>query len=296
MSSLPSRRLVICADDYGISPAVSQGIVQLAVAGRISATGVMSCMPAWPAAAPALMAVADRIEIGLHFTLTDQHPLGVLPVLAPAGRLPGIGALLKLSLAGRIPAAEVAAELDRQLDAFQATFGRSPDFIDGHQHVHVLRGVRGVVLAAFGRRLDPATCWLRDCAEWPDRLLRRPLALKAGLIAGLSWGLRRAAADRGIRTNRGFSGVYDYARQDLAAAFPSLLAGAEDGHLVMVHPGHVDADLAAVDSLIEPRQAEWDFLMGDGLPRVLAARGLILAGKRPFRLTVTGENCQTPAP
>jgi predicted glycoside hydrolase/deacetylase ChbG (UPF0249 family) len=273
------RHLVICADDYGISPAVSLGIRQLIEAGRLSATGAMTCMPSWAVEAPALLPLAGRVDVGLHFTLTDQQPLGAVPGLAPQGRFLPIGGVLRRSLSRQISVAEVAAEFDRQLDAFEAAFGRSPDFIDGHQHVHLLPGVREGVLAAFGRRLDPARCWLRDCTDAPAKLLARGAAAKAGFIAALGLRLRWAARRRGIALNRGFSGFYDPARQTLVERFASLLRGAGDGHLLMVHPGHVDAALTAVDSLTSPRQAEWDFLGGAALPKQLADHGFVIAGR-----------------
>lgn len=272
----PRKTLILCADDYALSPGVSLGIRQLAEAGRISATGAMTCMPYWSSEAPALRALVDRVQVGLHFTLTDQRPLGPMPHLAADGRFPSVGRLLKRSLLGGMPSAEVAAELERQLDAFEAAFGRPPDFIDGHQHVHVLPGVRGAVLAAFGRRLDPSRCWLRDCADGWARLAQRRQAVKAGIIAALSYGFARQARVRGISCNRGFSGFYDAERQGLAEVFSSLLAGAGDGHLVMVHPGHVDAELRAVDSLTTPREKEWAFLSGGEFPRLLAEHGFVL--------------------
>ena len=280
MSDLSSpRRLVICADDYGISPAVSLGIRQLIEAGRLSATGAMTCMPSWAAEAPALLPLADRVDVGLHFTLTDQQPLGNAPSLAADGRFLPIGGLLRRSLSRQISPTEVAAEFDRQLDAFEAAFGRSPDFIDGHQHVHLLPGVRQVVLAAFGRRLDPARCWLRDCTDAPAKLLARGAVAKAGFIAALGLRLRLAARRRGIALNRGFSGFYDPAGQTLDERFTALVSGAGDGHLLMVHPGHVDAALTAIDSLTTPRQAEWDFLGGAALPKLLAEHGFVIAGR-----------------
>ena len=273
------REVVICADDYAISPAVSAGIRELAEAGRLSATGVMSSMPDWPGEAAALRPLGKRMAVGLHVTLTDQRPLGDLPGLAPDGRLPTVAALLLASVSGRLPMDEVAAEIERQLDAFEKEFGRQPDFIDGHQHVHLLPGVRGAVLGLFGRRLDPATCWLRDCTDDPRSILRRGAALKAGFIALMGYPLSVAARAKRIRTNRGFSGFYDPLRQAFADVFPMFLTGASAGHLLMVHPGHVDAVLAARDSLTASREQEWRFLIGPDLPRLLDSQGLAIAGR-----------------
>ncbi|WP_146002896.1 ChbG/HpnK family deacetylase [Telmatospirillum siberiense] len=271
------RQLVICADDYAISPAVSAGIRELAVAGRLSATGVMSCMPAWADEAPALRPLGAAIAVGLHVTLTDQRPLGAMPRLAPDGRLPGIGRLFKLSFGFGLPKEEVAAELERQLDAFEANFGRSPDFIDGHQHVHLLPGVRQAILALFERRLDARHVWLRDCTDRPSAILKRGGAFKAGVIAAVGRPLSKAARARKIAMNRGFSGFYDIRRQSLGAVLEGMLADAGDGHLLMVHPGHVDEALRACDSLTDPRQSEWETLMAPDLPGRLAAQGFAIA-------------------
>src|SRR5258708_31897158 len=68
------RKLWLCADDYGISPAVNRAIRDLIGRGRINATSVMVTTPSFSAAeAQALSDVAGphhRAAIGLHFTLT----------------------------------------------------------------------------------------------------------------------------------------------------------------------------------------------------------------------------------
>jgi hypothetical protein len=251
------KRLVICADDYAISPAVSLGIRELATAGRLSATGAMTCMPAWPTEAKALRLFDDTIAVGLHVTLTDQRPLGRMPLLAPQGRFPDIASLFKRCFSSRLPQDEVESELERQLDCFETHFGRPPDFIDGHQHVHLLPGIRTAILSLFDRRLDVGRVWLRNCSDRPMALLKRGQTAKAAFIAAVGLSLIRAARPRKITMNRGFSGFYNGANMSLATALPKLLVGAGDGHLLMVHPGHVDEALIACDSLTAPRQIEW---------------------------------------
>lgn len=269
------NRLILIADDYAISPGVSSGIRELAAARRLTGTGVMATMRQWPAEAGALRDLHENIAVGLHFTLSDQQPLGAMPKLAPAGTLPPVGRLLLAGLRGAIPRQEIADELDRQLDTFEKFFGAPPDFIDGHQHVHMFPGVWPVVLDAFSRRLDPARCWLRDCRDF--KLAKRGQAFKAGVISLVSRSASAAARRGHLRTNRGFSGFYDYAAGDLAERFRTMLADAGDGHAMMVHPGHVDDDLRAVDTLTDPREREWAFLMSEDFPAQLAAAGFELA-------------------
>jgi len=269
------RRLILVADDYGISPGVSAGIRTLAAARRLTGTGVMATMSHWPAEAGALRELHENIAVGLHFTLTDQQPLGAMPTLAPGGKLPPVGRLLLAGVRGAIPRNEIADELNRQLDTFEKYFGAPPDFIDGHQHAHMFPGIWPTVLDMFGRRLDPARCWLRDCCDF--HLGGRGQAFKAGVISVLSRNASKAAARRNLRRNRGFSGFYDYAAGDLAHFFTPMLANAGDGHAMMVHPGHADDALRAVDSLTDPRDRELAFLRGADFPAQLAAAGFEVA-------------------
>jgi len=269
------RRLVLIADDYAISPAVSLGIRELAALGRLTGTGVMATMPHWPDEAAALRELHGKVEIGLHITLTDQAPLGPMTRLAPAGKLPSVGRLLAASLARRIPLAEIAGEIERQLDRFEKYFGAMPDFIDGHQHVHVLPGVWPLVRSLFGRRLDPARCWLRDVHD--PACWRRGMAGKATLISVLGRPASRRSDVASLRGNRGFSGFYDYEAGGLSDFFAPMMRFAGDGHAMMVHPGHVDEALRRTDSLTDPREEEWRFLSGPDFPTQLAGLGFCLA-------------------
>ncbi|HLO75536.1 MAG TPA: ChbG/HpnK family deacetylase, partial [Magnetospirillum sp.] len=162
----PSARpaITICADDYGLAPGVSAGIRTLIDMGRLQATGCMTGSPHWPEAAPLLRPLEDKADIGVHLTLTDQRPLGAMPDLAPQGKLPSLPSLLKRALTRRLNKAEIAAELERQIDSFEAHYGRPPDFLDGHHHVHQLPVIGDVVLDLWRRRLN-GRGWVRSCVE-----------------------------------------------------------------------------------------------------------------------------------
>src|SRR6185312_710592 len=85
------RRIVVCADDYALSPGVSAGIRELIAAGRLNATSVMTIFSEFEQEAKALQAIKSPIsfQIGLHATLTGGFtPLKATPIASPDGRLP----------------------------------------------------------------------------------------------------------------------------------------------------------------------------------------------------------------
>ncbi|MEO8652338.1 MAG: ChbG/HpnK family deacetylase, partial [Hyphomicrobiaceae bacterium] len=238
MPAKPRTPLVVCADDYALTPGVSRGIRELIAAGRISATSVMTVCPWWAEEAAALSEAAGAADIGLHLTLTDQPPLGAMPTLAPAGRLPPIDQMIHASILGRLPVAELEAEIERQLVAFVEVWKHPPAHVDGHHHVHQLPGVRSAlfrVLASqrFGRP------YLRSCHEAPSRIVARGVApSKAFIISTLGLFFARSAGRRGFAVNDGFSGVYDLgaAGQQVGDLFERFVRHLGPRPLAMCHP------------------------------------------------------------
>lgn len=269
---------VLCADDYGLSPAVSAGIRQALAARRINATGAMTNLPDWPNAAPLLTPYLGHAQIGVHLNLTLGAPLASAPNLAPQGKLPGIGFYLRQRNLPQAMAGEVAAEIARQFDSFESAMGRTPDFVDGHQHVHALRPVRGLLLAEMERRGWEGRVWLRDSADKPSRILARGVETKkALLLAWFAHGFAKAARSRGFAVNEGFAGfsAFNPAR-DYASDFARYLRAPGPRHLVMCHPGRVDDALSALDPVTITREQELDFLLGDAFPDLLARAGASL--------------------
>jgi len=274
------RRTWICADDYGISPAVSAAIRDLVGRGRLNATSVMTTAPSFsPAEAEALASLNSagrRVAIGLHVTLTAPfRPLSASFRPLHGGAFPPLGSMMGLAAFRRVDRAALAAEITAQLAAFSAAFGRLPDFIDGHQHVHLLPQVRDEVVGTT-RRVAPAA-WLRQCGS--ARPVKDRLDDRKGLfIDWLSRGLRPRAAALGIAVNPAFAGTYDFREDaDFARLFPQFLDRLPDGGLIACHPGRVDPELERLDPLTTLREKEYDYLAGDDFRKVLAAHRATLA-------------------
>lgn len=279
MTAEQRTRLVVCADDYALTPRVSRAIRELIADRRISATSVMTVCPYWPEEAPALKAIAGPADIGLHLTLTDHAPLAAMPELALAGRFPSIDRMIRASLLGRLPVAEIEAEIERQLTRFVDVWQRPPAHVDGHHHVHQLPGVRGALLRVLGRGRFGRP-YLRSCREPVTRILARGAApSKALVISTLGLGFAKAAKARGLAVNEGFSGVYDFdaGGQPIEEMFARFVRHLGPRPLAMCHPGYSDSTLEGLDRMTTQREVELAFLAGPEWLRVLEAARVVVA-------------------
>ena len=150
------RQIWLCADDYGISRSVNAAIRELILRGRINATSVMTAAPHFdPAEAAALDELNSGIKraaIGLHVTLTAPFkPLseGFAPL--SHGHFLPLNKMMRAAITRRLNSARLVIEVATQVEAFVMAFGRPPDFIDGHQHVHLFPQLRDTVLKVAAR-------------------------------------------------------------------------------------------------------------------------------------------------
>ena len=273
-----TKPLILCADDYALSPGVTRGILAALEAGRINATGAMTNRPLWKEAARDVMAFADRADIGLHLNFTFGAPLGGMVKLAPSGELPKLGPFLKAARAGTLPRDEIRAEITRQIDAFEDATGRAPAFIDGHQHVQVFPIVRDALFDEVVRRGYAGKVWLRDSSDHLLAILLRHVEIpKALIVAWLARGFAIEAARFGFQVNKGFAGFSAFdATRDYGKDFARYCSHQDERPLIMCHPGYVDEDPSAGDEVTASREEELRFLLSDDFTKKLEAAGLEL--------------------
>ncbi|WP_404300705.1 ChbG/HpnK family deacetylase [Alicycliphilus denitrificans] len=260
------RGFILCADDFALHPLVDEAVLRLAQAGRLSATSCMSTAPRWRAAAPLLLPLRPRLQVGLHFNLTEGH--GGAHGARPLGRL------LAAAYARRLSAARLRAAWRAQLDAFEDAMGAAPDFIDGHQHVHQLPGVRQALLAELqARYAGRAMPWVRSTVP-AGALWRDPKAAVIALLGG--WSCTRQLARAGVAMNRGFGGVYGFdasSAEAYGAHMQAWLGQVGGGSLLMCHPA---AGEVPGDAIGRQRPVEFAYLMSDAFARDLERQGCCL--------------------
>lgn len=253
------KPLILCADDFAVNAAVSQGIAALARAGRISATSALVLSPRWAADAALLGEVRGRIDLGLHLDWTS-------PFARAAGHgVSLLSAMRRAALGGFCPLS-ARRVIDRQLDAFEAVWKAPPDHIDGHQHVQQFAGIRQALVMALQQRYGrQSPVYLRLSVG-----VRADRCLKTRVIASLGAGaLARLAGTAGIGCTPALSGIYNFngGAARYAQQMTRWLHNAPVGCLVMCHPAtQAEAD----DEIGRARAWEYAYLASDAFSAALA--------------------------
>lgn len=161
-----ARSLVVVADDGGVDAPRDEGILEAVDGGMVRAVALLAQGPH----AERLAADLRRrpgVDAVLHLNLTFGAPLaGPAPTLTGRdGRfLRSKRAFWARAAAGRVDAGEVLREAAAQM-ALLREWGLRPVGVNGHNHVHLLPGVRDGVARLLAA--EPGEPWVRVPAEAP---------------------------------------------------------------------------------------------------------------------------------
>lgn len=244
------KRLVVTADDFGLSPGVVGGIVAAHERGIVTSTSLMVNAPA----AEAAFTEARRLPslaTGLHFVLTFGRPAGPA---APLARLLDGERRFRRNGTGVHEQArpdEVRDELRAQLRRFEDGVGRPPTHIDGHHHVHRHPGILRAVIEEAGRLGIPVRS--------TDGEIRKRLALE-----------RIRTCDVFLD---GFYGENDVSEERLLEILASVPEGTSE---LMCHPAREDDELSSLSGYVRPRLAELLALTSPAVADAAARLGIEL--------------------
>jgi hopanoid biosynthesis associated protein HpnK len=193
---MQSLALIVNADDFGISTPVNAGIVKAHISGIVTSTTLLATGDAFEHALT--MAKAHpRLDLGLHLALVGQRPLlspSRIPSLVDGDGMfhESVFAFTRRYLTSRIRDEEIERELDAQAELVRGRVSIS--HVDSHQHVHMLPGVRRIVIRLCNRHRIRAMRWpaerirLRSVRSLSDVVRSAQLAALnlAGRIGGRS--------------------------------------------------------------------------------------------------------------
>jgi predicted glycoside hydrolase/deacetylase ChbG (UPF0249 family) len=272
------QSLSICADDFGITQKVNKAIINLIEEKRITEVSCMVLAQDFKNDAKELAKYKDKIGIGIHLTLTDFKPITKISSLIKKDKLLSIKNLLVKSIFRNYSKDEIFNEINFQLNEFEKIMGFKPNFVDGHHHVQQLPMIRNILIQILKKRYPNDLPWVRNTYENFFKILRRNVSiLKAISLSVAGSKLKKLNKINSIRTNDGFSGVYNFsekARYDYL--FESFISFIKDNHLLMVHPGTSDEILSKIDRVTTSRDKEYNFLLSENFLKILKDKNIKL--------------------
>jgi predicted glycoside hydrolase/deacetylase ChbG (UPF0249 family) len=272
-STTDPRRLIINADDYGLSRGVSIGLIEAAEVGVVTSASMMVNLPAFTDAAERARSTS-ALSLGLHLNLTTGHSIAPAPSLTRGntGQFHSLPQLIARASLGLIDASDVRRECVAQIDRMVEA-GFHPTHLDSHRHVHAHPALwRTVLQAAHSRDISnvrvPSEPLWASSHDWRATLKNTGLLL---CNRAVRHGAREGVANHffGVSLQNGGS----FASR-LFALIPQLPAGTSE---LMTHPGHADQELAKNDGYTRPREEELRVLCSRGFRDLLVRCGIELA-------------------
>lgn len=244
-----SRRLIINADDCNLTPGVTRGILRAHEQGIVTSTTVMMNLPL---SQKTIRELKKRrgLGLGVHLNVTFGEPVSPKLAIRSLLKSEGIFKRPRDYFHKRPAVKEVAREYDAQVRLFEKRFGRKPDHLDTHHHLHD----------------DPLffEALARVAGRWKIPIRRSRIFQQSPVL-------------QGIKTT-------DYLFGNLEAHFywqrDSFLGIAENlpegTSEIGCHPGYCDAELRRVSSLQEIREKEFNLFSDKRLRKTLSNLGLEL--------------------
>ena len=275
--SRASRRLIVTADDFGLSPAVNEAVERAARQGILTCASLM----VGEDAADDAVARARRLpalRVGLHVVVADGRPV-LPPERIPAlcdrhGRLDG-----RLVRAGVrfFFRPSVARQLEDEIAAQFAAFARTGlplDHVNAHKHMHLHPTVLGLILK-IGRQYGMRA--VRLPYEPPVAVRSAGGAWRYGKtmgVVGLWIGLMRWRLDRaGLAHNDQVLGLLQSGGLDEAAVLALLRRLPPGVTELYCHPAI--SDEAAARALGYRQADEFAALMSTEVARALREGGVM---------------------
>jgi len=245
-------RLIINADDFGLTPGVNRAIAELHDAGAVTSATLMATGPAFDNAV-ALALERPALGIGCHIVLVDGRPVSdpasIPTLLGPDRRTfrNSLGDFALGVLRGAIRQDEVEREALAQIQKLQQA-GLKLTHVDTHKHTHLLSRVTRPIIRAIEQSGISA---IRNPFEprWAAALggsTRRNLFVRAFEPGRRRFAASQPIASHRILTTRGTIGISATGHLN-GATLHALLQSIPNGTWELVcHPGYNDSDLDAI--------------------------------------------------
>jgi hopanoid biosynthesis associated protein HpnK len=285
------RRLIVNADDFGLTHGVNRAIAEAHERGIVTSTTLMANSKAFDEAAQIAKSNANW-SVGCHVVLVDGEPLidpGRVRTLIPFGTVrfhDGLSAVAIRAALGRLDSDQVEAEATAQIRKLQDR-GIAVSHVDTHKHTHMFPAVlQGLLRAARTCRVrairNPFESFAADFAGSRRELWKRYVQVQ--ILRSLAGPFRRAVAKAGMLTPDGTLGIVATGSLD-PQLFQGLAESIPEGTWEFVcHPGYLDDDLRTIGTrLRESREKELELLTSPESRQALAKHGVELISYRDLQ-------------
>jgi chitin disaccharide deacetylase len=284
------RRLIVNADDFGLTQGVNRAIVEAHSHGVVTSATLMANGQAFDDASQRATSTS-RLSVGCHVVLVDGSPVlgGKQTPTLSNGKFDNrrfyeslSGFALRVAT-GSIDADEIEAEAAAQIRKLQAA-GIVVSHLDTHKHTHIfpavlrplLRAARACGVPAVRNPFGPVHVSM--VAKRP-RLWKQ--FAKVTVLSRLGKTFRRSVTSAGMLTPDGTVGIVSTGAMD-ARLFESIVNSLPEGTWELVcHPGYNDAELGRIRTrLRESRAEELRLLTSPEAREILTRSGVQLISYR----------------
>jgi chitin disaccharide deacetylase len=295
------RRLIVNADDFGLTSGVNRGIIEAHERGIVTSATLMA-RGAKLQEAVDLASRTPQLSVGCHVLLVDASPVLELQRVStlatgnsgePRFR-DSLVSFAGLAIAGRLDEEQIEAEITAQIRKLQ-TAGIDVSHLDSHKHTHMfpavfrplLRAAKMCGVAAVRNPFEPLL--FAGTKNWKRRF-------QLGILRSFRATFRKALKESGVITPNGCVGIV--ATGGLTVdTFRELIENLPEGTWEFVsHPGYNDAELDGIKTrLRDSRKNELAILTSPQIKDLLRREQIELISYREFGLSAQPPP-EVPAP
>jgi hopanoid biosynthesis associated protein HpnK len=285
------RRLIVNADDFGLTSGVNRGIVQAHELGIVTSATLMACGAKFQEAVD-WVARSPRLSVGCHVLLVDASP--VLNFQQVSTLATGNSSTAKfrdslisfagLAVGGQLDEDQIEAEITAQIRKLQAA-GIKVSHLDSHKHTHMfpavfkpmLRAAKTCGVSALRNPFEPLL--FAGTKNWKRRF-------QLGILRSFRTAFRKALKESGVVTPHGCIGIVATGGLN-QQTFRQLIENLPEGTWEFVtHPGYNDAELDGIHTrLRHARENELAILTSPEAKEVLQREEIELISYREFGLS-----------
>lgn len=255
------KTLIINADDYGLTSAVSAGIREAHLKGILSSTTVMASGLTVGQDLPVLLTECPKIGIGVHLTLTTLKPILNPKLIPDLVTNEGLFYKLKdlLNRAEVLPEGQLYIEWKAQIEKI-ISFGVKPDHLDSHHSACLFSEKTVAVMIKLAKEF-----------QLP---VRAPFSSNNSSLVSYT---KNELDKNSIKFPKTFIGNFtgnNVEEAHLAEILNKLEPGITE---IMSHPGFIDDDLRRISSLVDTRLTEVKTLCSSKISNLLLENNIELS-------------------